>query len=315
MSVRGTHKHAGSNSKHKSSSSSSNLQLSHDPSSFLFVINELIVNDDDRLHVGDVWYNREPPAEPRGFEREITGTVMRYHNGQVTEARGYRWLRGEFEATRNAWPPGNLYRYDLNDSPMLTDDMNFQCAEVYKQLAVFSCNPLLPIAVLVGDPLSAISLARVPLLFHHPEHQPGVSHAVHPDSLAREGGVMCKFVAGASPSWMPSLVPKTYRNPYEPGPSRGLSGELPIILGLMAFSEARSEGEDVARRIFLEENRWRNGEWRHAAAPKGYARSALENPLGFLVTVFYDPENEAYSNEDYLYDMEWRGVIVRESRR
>ncbi|EGR49365.1 uncharacterized protein TRIREDRAFT_106467 [Trichoderma reesei QM6a] len=315
MAARGTHKHAGGNSKHKVSASSSNLQLSHDPRSFLFVINELTLHDDDRLHRGDDWYNRVPPSEPRCFDREITGTVMRYHNGQVTEARGYQWLRGDFDITRNAWPTGYLYRYDSADSPMLTVDGNFQCASVYKQLAVFSCNPLLPIAVLIGDPLSASSLARVPLLFHHPDHQPGVSHAVHPDSRLRGGGVMCKFVAGASPSWMPSLVPKTYRNPYEPGPSRGLSGELPIILGLMAFSEARSEGEDIARRIFLEDNRWRNGEWRHAATPKGYARSALENPLGFLITVFYDPENEEYSNEERLDDMEFGDVIVRDSRR
>ncbi|TFB04248.1 hypothetical protein CCMA1212_004107 [Trichoderma ghanense] len=315
MSARGSHKHAGANGKHKASASSSNHQLSHDPGSFLFVINELVVKDDDRYNRGDDWFNREPPSEARGFEGEITGTVMRYHNGQVTEARGYRWLRGDFDTTRNAWPPGYLYRYDSDGSPMLSDDGNFQCATMHNQLAVFSCNPLLPIAIFVGDPLSARSLARVPLLFHHPEAQPGVSHAVHTDSPAGQGGGMRKFVAGASPSWMPSLVPKTYRNPYDPVPSRGLSGELPIILGLMAFSEATSEGDEAARRIFLEEGRWRNGEWHHSAAPRGYARSAQDKPLGFLVTVFYDPENEAYSNQQYLLDMEWRRVIVRESRR
>ncbi|PTB69417.1 hypothetical protein BBK36DRAFT_1137854 [Trichoderma citrinoviride] len=310
MSAGGSHKHAGGNGKHKASASSSNHQLNHDPSSFLFVINELIVRDDDSHNKGDDWYNLEPPSEPRGFADETIGTVMRYHNGEVTEAPGYRWHRDGFDVTRNAWPPGHL-----NNLYMLTDDGNYQRAVVYKQLAVFSCNPLLPIAILIGDPLSASGLARVPLLFHHPRDQEGVSHAVHPDSLASQGGAMCKFVAGSSPSWMPSLVPETYRNPYHPGPSRGLSGELPIILGLMAFSEAASEGEEAARRIFLDGRRWRNGEWHHSAAPRGYARSALEKPRGFLVTVFFDPENEAYSNVEYLYNMEWRRVIIRESKR
>ncbi|KAL7811696.1 hypothetical protein V8C44DRAFT_92872 [Trichoderma aethiopicum] len=315
MSARGSHTHVGSNGKHKASASSSNFQLGQDHTSFLFVINELVVHNDDRLNVGDYWYNREPPREPRGFEREITGTVMRYYNGQVTEAHEYRWFRGDFNESRHAWPPGSLYKYDSDGSLTLTDDGNFQCAEMYKESAVFSCNPLLPIAVLVGDPLSDSSLARVPLLFQHPESQKGVSHAVHPDSKAREGRRMCKFVAGTSPSWMPSLVPKTYRNPYDLEPSRGLSGELPIILGLMAFSEAKVEGGDIARRIFLEESRWRNGKWHHSLAPRGYVRSALENPRGFLVTVFLDPENQAYSTEESLYNMEWRQVIVGESRR
>ncbi|PTB78694.1 hypothetical protein M440DRAFT_267934 [Trichoderma longibrachiatum ATCC 18648] len=318
MSARGSHSHVGSNGKHKASASSSNFQLGQDHSSFLFVINELVVHNDDRFNVGDDWYNREPPREPRGFEREIPGTVMRYYNGQVTEAYEYRWFRGEFDESRHAWPRGSLYKYDSDGSLALTDDGNFQCADMYKESAVFSCNPFLPIAILVGDPLFDSSLARGPLLFQHPESQKGVSHAVHPDSCAGRGGAMCKFVAGASPSWMPSLVPKTYRHPHRPHtppPSRGLSGELPIILGLMAFSEASSEGEEAARRIFLEERRWRHGKWHHSEAPKGYARSSQETPRGFLVTVFFDPENEAYSTEESLEAMEWKQVIVGESRR
>lgn len=45
------------------------------------------------------------------------------------------------------------------------------------------------------------------------------------------------------------------------------------------------------------------------------ARSAEDDPRGFLVTVLYDPENPDYSNESSLEAMEWDEVIVRESRR
>ncbi|KAL6879154.1 hypothetical protein J3F83DRAFT_286288 [Trichoderma novae-zelandiae] len=319
MSARSSHKHAGGHGKHKASASSSNHHLSSDPTSFLFLINELLLPENDCHRKGDDWYNLEPPAVPRGFAGEKIGSVLKYQNGQISEVAGYSWCRGDFDITSGAWPAGRLERRNWDGSPMLSEDGSVQQAVLYKQLAVFSCNPLLPIAVLVGDPLSASSLARVPLLFFHPTNQSGISQVVHPDSLAGQGSAMCKYVAGSSPSWMPSLVPKTYRNPYDTVPSRGLSGELPIILGLMAFSEATPEGEDAARRIsrriFLEDRRWRNGEWHHSAAPKGYARSTGENPRGFLVTVFYDPENEEYSNYHSLFDMEWSRVIVRDSRR
>lgn len=45
------------------------------------------------------------------------------------------------------------------------------------------------------------------------------------------------------------------------------------------------------------------------------ARSAEDDPRGFLITVLFDPENQDYSNEASLWAMEWNEVIVRESRR
>ncbi|UKZ72701.1 hypothetical protein TrVFT333_000335 [Trichoderma virens FT-333] len=294
--AKSSHKHAGGHGKHSSSSgasaSTSNHHLEYDPRSFLFVINELRVRSDINWHQGDEFYNLLPPAQPNEYAGEIPGRVMRYHNGQVTEALGYRWYRGGFNEP--AWPPG------------------------YVQLAVFSCNPLLPIVVFNGDPLSAFSLPRTPLLFFHPPSQPELSQAVHPDSPMEQGPGPCKYVAGANPSWMPSLVPTTYSNPYNTNPSRGLAGELPIVLGLMAFSGPMNPGGEAVTRTFLGEGghrgRWRDGQWHRTEAPQGYPRSAEETPRGFLVTVLCDPENED-SNEETLMQMEWSGVIVRESRR
>lgn len=45
------------------------------------------------------------------------------------------------------------------------------------------------------------------------------------------------------------------------------------------------------------------------------ALSADAKPLGFLVTVLFDPANPEYSNKESLEAMEWTEVIVRESRR
>lgn len=206
---------------------------------------------------------------------------MRYHNGRVTEAFGYGWCRGDFN--ESAWPPGGVLVCSSDGLPMYTEDGMPQYVAVYKQLSVFSCGPFLPIVVINGDPLSAEpplpaeplptdSLSLTPLMFHHPPLQRGISHAVHPESHMEDGPGPCKYVAGANPSWMPSLVPTTYSNPYNPGPSNGLAGELPIILGLMAFSESK-DVEGALDRIFLGDGvhrgKWRDGQWHRTEAPRG----------------------------------------------
>lgn len=279
----------------------------HDQTSFLFVVNRLCVRLDENLLNGDPWYNRVPPTQPSGFNGEIPSYVMRYQNGQVTTAHGYGWWRGDFSET--AWPPGHIYRADANGQ--------LQCAERYKELAVFSCNPLLPIVVDNGDPLSTnAALDRSPLLFFHPPSQPGVSQAVHPDSPMGPGPAPCKYVAGTNPSWIPSLVPKTYRNPYNAVPSAGLAGELPIVLGLMAFSES-GDTEDHApvTRTFLGDDaargRWNGRFWNHTATPKGYALSARDDPRGFFISIYLDPDNP-YSTTAHIAELEWGGILVRE---
>ncbi|KAL7801522.1 hypothetical protein V8C43DRAFT_136988 [Trichoderma afarasin] len=308
---RSSHKHAG-DGRHSTNN------LHPDPRSFLFVINELEVKKDDTYHEGDSWYNRIPPSIPNGYGGETLGRVMRYHNGRVTVAPGYRWHREGMNETTGWWPAGGVLVCNPDESPMYTEDGMLQYAALYKQLAVFSCNPFLPVVVVNGDPLSAESLARSPLQFHHPLHQEGISHAVHPESIMQYGLGPRKYVAGANPSWMPSLVPTIYSNPYNAVPSTGLAGELPIILGLMAFSESK-QVEGALDRTFLGDGvhrgKWRDGQWHRAEAPRGYVLSAEEDPRGFLITVLFDPENPEYSNESSLFAMEWTEVLVRESRR
>ncbi|QYS94623.1 hypothetical protein H0G86_001952 [Trichoderma simmonsii] len=311
---RSSHKHAG-DGRHSTNN------LHPDPRSFLFVINELKVTKDDNYTEGDGWYNRIPRSNSCGYEGETPGRVMRYHNGRVTAASGYEWHRDDFNEP--AWPAGGVLMYTSDGIPMYTEDGTPHYVAVYKQLSVFSCGPFLPIVVVNGDPLTADpsspeSLSRTPLQFHHPRDQEGISHAVHPESTMQYGLGERKYVAGANPSWMPGLVPAIYSNPYHPGPSNGLAGELPIILGLMAFSESK-DVEGAVDRTFLGDGvhrgKWRDGQWHRTEPPRGYARSAEDDPRGFLITVLFDPENPDYSNEASLWSMEWNEVIVRESRR
>ncbi|KAH0532892.1 hypothetical protein TsFJ059_001524 [Trichoderma semiorbis] len=313
--------HAKSSHKHAGGGRHSTNNLHPDPRSFLFVINELKVTENDNYYEGDDWWNRIPRSNSSGYDGETPGRVMRYHNRGVTEAFGYGWYRGDFNG--RAWPAGGVLMCSSDGLPMYTEDGMPQYVAVYKKLSVFSCGPFLPIVVINGDPLTAdLSSSEtpspMPLMFHHPPLQEGISHAVYPEGHMERGPGPCKYVAGANPSWMPSLVPTIYSNPNNPGPSNGLAGELPIILGLMAFSEP-TRSEEVVNRIFLGEGshrgKWRDGQWHRTEAPRGYALSADAKPLGFLVTVLFDPENPEYSNKESLEAMEWTEVIVRESRR
>ncbi len=65
------------------------------------------------------------------------------------------------------------------------------------------------------------------------------------------------WVAGKDSSWIPSLVPAVYRN-TDPSavPSRGLSGDLPIILALMGFHGRPGRASDVFSSQTWHLNRW-----------------------------------------------------------
>lgn len=63
--------------------------------SFLFVINEFIVNYEplqgqDRP-LTDSWLNIIPPQDAAAYTGELVGTVFRYQDGHVSPAQGYFW--------------------------------------------------------------------------------------------------------------------------------------------------------------------------------------------------------------------------------
>ncbi|WAO92519.1 Hypothetical protein NCS54_01003200 [Fusarium falciforme] len=293
----GKSKHGGS-SRGKGSSGNHTL-----PVGFLFLINKLVIQEPER----DDYHHHIPPRQPHMYSAELPSKVFRYSNGEISEAGGYHWYREQ-------GTPGVLFRLDYAGNYMSDPNTgNYVCAEEYKTFSVAACNPLLPIMVGDSDP-SVYSTNWELLRIFHPPHSRGLSQVVTLESNMGEGGAPVRYVAGKSPSWMPGLLPKTYRSPHSHSPgSTGLGGELPIILGLMALcaEKDRSSNEPV-NQLFLERCAWRRNEWRNGDTPRGYPDTAQDDPCIFLVKVFLDPENPA-STEESLLLFEWHSAVVRES--
>lgn len=194
---------------------------------------------------------------------------MRYYDGRV-ERSNYRTSRFHLG--------GGMSRITVSRP----DEMGHAItAEQYKVLATFSCNPQLPFVILDGDPFSQPDTSIQALFFHHPKLSDGVaglSQVVTPESDGMEPrSSPCKFVACHNPSWMPYLVPDIYTNPYVGSGgqrSKGLGGELPVVIALMAFSEAyRDSTGSATEEIFLGSGhrggRWVDRKWTHNHKPRG----------------------------------------------
>ncbi|UPK95205.1 hypothetical protein LCI18_006140 [Fusarium solani-melongenae] len=190
---------------------------------------------------------------------------MRYSNGEVSEAQGYHWYRDSSHGT------GFLVRLDASGNFIVDPTTGYcQTATEYSKFAVFACNPLLPLMVTDSDPLLQTGNWELLRIFHPPGNR-GLSQVVTLESPMREGRAPVRYVAGRNPSWIPALIPKTYRSPIHHSPdSRGLGGELPIILGLMALTaESNPSGNDAVNTVFLERRAWRRQEWRGGDTPRG----------------------------------------------
>jgi hypothetical protein len=154
----------------------------------------------------------------------------------------------------------------------------------YSQATICSCHPLLPYAVVATD--ATVNETQVlpdaerineltwePLRFFFPRDpvngdNTGLSQAVFTCTLGPhlEGGDPRTCVAGRDPSWLHTLVPSCYENfsPSTP-PSRGLGGELSILLGLMAFTAPGGRGAPRAYTVFAGQ-RWRHRRWTYNRA-------------------------------------------------
>ncbi|KAM0421536.1 hypothetical protein ACHAPT_010710 [Fusarium lateritium] len=255
---------------------------------------------------------------------------MRYSNGEVSEAGGYYWYRPEPQGV------GGLMQLDHNGNCIVADTGSYLYAEEYKTFSVAACNPLLPIMVTDQDPLVSPTGAWELLRIFHPRgNLAGLSQVVTLESRMGDGGAPVRYVAGRSPSWMPNLLPRTYRSPNSRAPgSAGLGGELPIILGLMALAAERNPStNDPVDQLFLRQHAWRRYEWKNGNdPPKGCEYlplahrfgstktddlvlidpdTAEDDPCVFLVKVFLDPENPACTSET-LVRFEWHTAVVRE---
>ncbi|KAF4974113.1 hypothetical protein FZEAL_8951 [Fusarium zealandicum] len=299
-SSKSSHKHSSSRAKGASSANQ------HHRMSFLFIVNKLQIREPER----DVYGQYIPPTNPHMYEAEVPSKVMRYCNGgDISDTLGYLWYRDP-----GTVPNGQLWRSNAAGEWIIDESTGYYVAALeYKTFAVAACNPLLPIMVVKGDPLinptGGWELLRI---FHPRQALAGLSQVVTLESHGMgPGGGPVRYVAGRGPSWMPGLLPRTYRSPMTSAPmSCGLGGELPIILGLMALSADKDENNafacDEIRR------KWQRGLWTSSESAKGYPETAEDDPRCFLVKVFLDPENPYGSTVDALHRFEWEGSVVRE---
>ncbi|KAK3291736.1 uncharacterized protein B0H64DRAFT_407919 [Chaetomium fimeti] len=260
--------------------------------SFLFVVNELQVDYEPASPqdqpLTDQWLNTMPPQHAGAYVGELVGTVFRYRDGVVAPAHGYLWHRPTLNTE------GRIVR--INPAGVIDG-----WPAVYRAQTVFACSPLLAMIVTDGDASLGHTFPRrmcscagkyissaggggggsgggggggsglyededdercstwSHLHFVGGDERRGVSYV---NSYASGD----PFVAGEAPSWVPALVPGVYRNTRPGvGPSRGLSGELPIVLALMGFHGRPGRASDV-----FQSRKWEMGQWLGSSRASGY---------------------------------------------
>ncbi|KAI1340760.1 hypothetical protein F5Y15DRAFT_414483 [Xylariaceae sp. FL0016] len=285
-----TYDHSRSSKKTHASASSHRPLLS-----FLFVVNEVYINEDPAFGMNeDRWGTIIPPVIPEGFSREQAGNVFRYINGTVQLAQEYQWYRRSPREAGHIWGPGN--NGQLN--PLVP----------YSTYTVFQCWRRLPCIYINVDAMVHDVHANADRWWlmgfdsQETEQNTGITR-ISPDG----GG--SRYVTGRSPAWLGGIVPSTFRNPYEgsahpPRESRGLGGPLPVIIAQMAMTH----GQGATDTPFLQ-GMWHNREWR--GPHHSYPIALPENLRGVLVHVAYDDRNPEGSNEETLRAFQWDDVILR----
>lgn len=220
--------------------------------SFLFIVNDLTTNDDPdqpgsipQRRINGRWH---PPEVPQGFYAQQPGDVYRWSNGAVTLAGGYYWTA---QSTENA--NGTIYTNGSNGG--------FIWPQYYRAATVFFCNRFDLFFTAVGDAGTRVMAdcgpeeTWQPLTFLHENNNSYVQHAGDEEHLAVRQA-----------AWLEQLLPNAYRRESRSGPSTGgLSGLLPIIIALVAFSCAT---EDFYR-ILIDERAWRGHRWVPHSRPHG----------------------------------------------
>ncbi|KAJ9139416.1 hypothetical protein NKR23_g7922 [Pleurostoma richardsiae] len=281
---------------------SSSSRPTQQPSvTFLFVVNELIPNQQYPRANFDQWGSRLPPGHPDAYIGEESSLVFKYtsvtpDSCSIQRMPEYSWYRTGRDQ------PGSICTWDQTGEHISITEYH-----LYKTCTVFRGWRFLPLMFMYNDAtITELDNSDVGTMLHavhlRPrDSNPGVSEVVTRASL---------YAAGRSADWIPSLLPLKYANPFADAPhSRGLAGELPVILGLMGLSQPPGQGtiDDAFMRGF-----WRDDKkWR---CPLTHNQDAIpgpdQDPRALLVQVCFDPENPTGSNEQTLSSLEWGQIIV-----
>lgn len=256
--------------------------------SFLFIVNELQVNEDPRNGViprvdeNGRWI---PPVFRAGFYAQTAGRVYRWRDGVVTAADGYQWHSEHINATTQALGANGTV-YAPNNVPL----------DCYKATTVFYCNPWTQFLTAFGD-----AGARDMTMSTEPNHRWWPLTFRHDRQISRVDVVGEEYLAGTGATWVDQLVPNAYNN-YPPShQSAGLAGDLPTVISLVAFSCPYDQLDDV----LLVDRAWQNHQW------IGHTRqTGRSGRRGVISSVYLDPENNLGSTNDTLYHLEWTGEPI-----
>ena len=215
--------------------------------SFLFIVNELHTDDDPETgsvfpkQVNQRW---RPPVVARGFYPQVPGYVYRWDNGIVSYAQDSVW-----DDTHGA-----IYAPDHNGDIVWPD--------LYRSATVFYCNRFDKFYTAQGDVTSRDIKDCGPEDDWHPltfNHHRGNAYADHAGDQ--------EYVTAKKATWIGQVLPKEYRSEREStGTNRGgLSGLLPIIISLIAFSA----GPDYLYDILVHQQAWRNRRWKKHSQEHG----------------------------------------------
>lgn len=231
--------------------------------SFIFVVNEIFVREPDDGGP-EPRYTEEsrdwlPPKEKGGFSEQKAGIIYRCKNGQITKANGYGWNPRPIATTADPVPyAGGFVVKDNGDG-------RFTPLVYYNSASMMFCGNFLKFMAARGD-VTARDIVRMeddwwPLMFDH--------HANYVSYL-RTAGQHKQLAAPGHSEWLKSLLPKAYDYDVDNREGRaipksgGLAGDLPLIIGLVAFSCSPGKLDSVLR----EAKSWRGDRWIKHAFPR-----------------------------------------------
>jgi hypothetical protein len=212
------------------------------PTSFLFVVNGLPLNEDvdnggvtPRVDAYGRWL---PPLYQAGFGPKSQGTVFRWSNGVISAPAGYQWADGYAYA-----PNGGALNY-------------------YRSITMFYCDPFNQFLIADGDASTRdIETAPWPgdrwytVNFRHEDGLSRVDFAADEQCLAGNGATFIDDLGLSSYQSQDSAAP----------PSRGLAGNLAILIALVAFSCRSSHLRDA----LIRDRAWHRYRWNGHTHPSG----------------------------------------------
>jgi hypothetical protein len=212
--------------------------MAQPPTSFLFVVNELSVNDEPyrggRAPRSDAMGHWLPPIHSAGFGTQRPGYMFRWSDGTITDIShtGYQWYNGE------GW-----YTNYANVSTLLAH---------YETTSLFWCNDFTQFLMLESDATREDMETADP-----PHNQWFPLTFLNMGRVSRVAAAMSdQYLAGNSAWWIQRLGLEAYRSLERDTivAASGLGGRLATVFALVAFS-CRDAAE--LRAILTSHGDWR----------------------------------------------------------